>query len=319
VSARLALAGIATVAAVAIARPAAAQGAGAVTVGLYAPTAPFAGTGDRVSFVNAVADHLAGAAGGRKVSGKVFSSAGAFAGAIKKGEIQFAVVDAPYAAALGLPYKVLGAAVRSGSTSGPWVVVAPGGVARLGDLRGKKIVVPTVGAKEAAFVTNTLLEGEVDATFFGQILEAADARSAITMVSGGKADAALVPGGVDVPGGLTAVAQLHTVGWPMFVALPGAPDDLSKAFGGAIGKFSASGAFTGFIAADASLYRGLAGSFSRDNKRGPMAVPPPARLTVRELLEGRTFTTSSSNVLDLVEAPRPVPRPAAGGARTGGR
>src|SRR5262249_24667593 len=133
-----------------------------------------------------------------------------------------------------------------------------------------------------------------------------------------KADAALVPGGVEVPGGLGTVAQLHAVGWPMFVAMPGAPDDLVKAFGGAIGKFSSSGAFSGFITADASMYRALAGSFGRDVKRGPMAVPPPARLTVRELLEGRTFTAPSSNVLDLVEPPRAM-APPRGRASAGSR
>jgi len=274
-----------------------------ITIGLFAPTAPMGGTGDRVSFVNGLADHLAGASGGKKVTGKVFSSAGAFAAAVKKGEIQFAVVDAPYAAAVGLPYKILGSATHGGSATSAWLMVARPGVARLADLKGRKIVTPTIGAKEQAFVTNALLDGEVDPTFFGGILEATDARSAVAMVSAGKADAALVPSGVD-SGGLSTVMTLRAVGLPMFVALPGAPDDLTRAFGSAIGTFSGGGAITGFTAGDAGKYRALAGSFGRDTKRGPMAVPPPARLTVREILEGRTFTLPPTNVLDLVVAPK---------------
>jgi hypothetical protein len=97
----------------------------------------------------------------------------------------------------------------------------------------------------------------------------------------------------------------------MFVSLPGASDELVRAFSGSIASFSSSGAFTGFTAGDAGKYRALAGSFGRDLKRGPMAVPPPARLTVREILEGRSFTLPSSNVLDLVVAPTVTARPAA--------
>ena len=36
-----------------------------------------------------------------------------------------------------------------------------------------------------------------------------------------------------------------------------------------------------------------------------MAVPPPARLTVRDLLEGRSFAIPLSDVLNLVAAPPP--------------
>lgn len=280
-----------------------AAAADTITIGLYAPTAPFDGTGDRVSFVNALADHLGAEAGGDRVTGKVYSSATAFASAIKKREIQFAVIDAPYAAALGLPYKILAAATRDGSATVAWQLVGGAGVDSLADLRGKKVVVPTTGAKENAFVTNVLLDGEVDAGYFGKILEAVDARSALTMVSVGKADAAFVPAAADVPSGLSRVLTLGQVGWPMFVALPGADDARAKAFATRIKTYGGGTTFAGFTGADAGRYRSLASSFGRATKRGPMAVPPPARLTVRDILDGRTFTIPLSNVLELVEAP----------------
>ena len=117
-----------------------------VTIGLYTPTAPFEGSGDRVSFVNAIADHLASVAG-EKVTGKVYGSASAFAAAVKKGEIQFAVVDAPYAAANGLPYNVLAAATRSGSAHAHWHLVAKSSIGTIRDLRGAKVATPPVGAR----------------------------------------------------------------------------------------------------------------------------------------------------------------------------
>jgi len=286
----------------ALAHPAAADDT--ITVGLFAPTAPFSGTGDRVSFVNGLADHLSSVANGKKVTGKVYSSAGAFSSAVKKGDIQFAVVDAPYAAALGLPYKILASAVRDGSSTVSWILVGGSGVSKLSDLKGKKVVVPSIGAKENAFVTNSLLDGEVDAGYFDKILEANDPGSALTMVSVGKADAAFVPSGVDIPGGLTKIMSLGSVGWPMFVSLPGNDDALVKAFASRAKSYSASGAFSGFAGADAGKYKSLAGSFGRGSKKGPMAVPPPARLTVRDILEGRSFSIPISNVLLLIEAPR---------------
>jgi hypothetical protein len=274
-----------------------------ITVGLFAPTAPFEGTGDRVGFVNGLAEHLAGAVD-KKVTGKVFSSASAFSSAVKKGEIQFAVVDAPYAAAIGLPYKILGSATRGGSSTGQWQLVGTSGISKLADLEGKKVVVPSIGAKEAAFVTNSLLDGEVESSYFSKILEAADPKSALTMVSVGKADAAFVPAGVDVPAGLSVVMTLGSVGWPMFVSLPSADDATVKLFASSAKSYSASGAFSGFAGADAGHYKSLAGSFGRSTKKGPMAVPPAARLTVRDILEGRAFSIPMSNVLDLVEAPK---------------
>jgi len=278
-----------------------------ITIGLYAPTAPFEGTGDRVSFVNALAAHLARDANGAKVTGKVYSSAGSFAAAAKKGEIQFAVVDAPYAAALGLPWKMLGSAEREGGSTAAWQVVAGSGIGKLSQLRGKKVVVPSIGAKESAFVTNVLLDGEVDGAYFGKIIEAADARSAVTMVSVGKADAAFVPAGIDLPAGVRTVLTLGQVGWPMFVALPTADEARTRAFAARVKSFHGTGAFSGFGSADAGRYRGLAGSFGRGTKKGPMAVSAPARLTVRDILEGRAFSIPLSNVLELVEAPASSP------------
>lgn len=275
-----------------------------VTIGLYAPTAPFEGSGDRVSFINAVADHLA-AKTGVKVAGKVYGTASAFAAAARKGEIQFAVVDAPYAAAHGLPYDIIAAATRTGAATAGWQLIAKSSIGTIRDLRRAKVAIPTVGAKAQAFVSNALLGGEVDANYFGALIEAADARSAITMITVGKADAAFVPAGIEAPPGTKRVTTLTSVGWPMFVALQSADAKHVSAFATRIKTFSGAGAFSGFTDASAGNYRALASSFGKVAKRGPMALPPPARLSVRDLLAGRTFTVPLSSTLELVAAPPP--------------
>jgi hypothetical protein len=93
----------------------------------------------------------------------------------------------------------------------------------------------------------------------------------------------------------------------MFVALPGADAKLTTSFATRIKSFGGAGGFSGFT--DPVSYRTLAGSFSSNNKRGPMAVPPPARLNVRDLLVGRTFNVQLSDPLDVVVAPA-APAPA---------
>jgi hypothetical protein len=281
--------------------------AGDITIGLYAPTAPFEGSGDRVSFINGIAEHLTSVANGAKVTGKVYANAAAFAAAVKKGEIQYAVVDAPYAAANGLPYPVLATATRNNEAIAQWQLVAKTSIGSIKDLKGAKVAIPTVGAKQQAFVTNVLLGAEVDATYFGSIVDAADARSAMTMITVGKADAAFVSSGVEPPAGTKRLLGLTSVGWPMFVSLPGADAKLTAAFTSRIKSFGGAGGFSGFT--DAVSYRGLVGSFSSSNKRGPMAVPPPARLSVKDLIAGRTFKVEVSDPLDVVTAP-PAPQPA---------
>lgn len=281
--------------------------AGDITIGLYAPTAPFEGSGDRVSFINGVADHLSSVANGAKVTGKVYANASSFAAAIKKGEIQYAVVDAPYAAALGLPYSVLATATRNKDATAPWQLIVKSSITNVKDLKGAKVAIPAVGAKEQAFVTNVLLGGEVDATYFAGITEAADARSAMTMITVGKVDAAFVSAGVDPPSGTKRLLSLTSVGWPMLVALPGADAKLTPAFTTRIKSWGGAGGFSGFT--DAVNYRGLVGAFGSTNKRGPMALPPPARLGVKDLLAGRTFNVQLSDPLDVVVAPA-APAPA---------
>src|SRR5512134_576256 len=104
-----------------------------------------------------------------------------------------------------MPYDVLAAAVRGDSAMTPWRLVAGPGVRSLGDLRGKTIAMPGIGPRDAQFVANALLDGEVEPSFFGKIATAPDALSAVTMVSVGRAQAAFVPSAIELPSGVRTI------------------------------------------------------------------------------------------------------------------
>jgi hypothetical protein len=274
-----------------------------LSIGLYAPSAPFDGPEARLGFVTELAEHMQ-AKTGRAVVGRVFSRAADLTTAVKKGEIQFVVFDAPNAASLGVSYDVLGQAVRGNSTASPWELIAREGVRDLRELRGKSVVVPTVSGRESAFVFNAMLEGEVAVGYFGRITSAPDALSAAAAVSINRADVALVPAGLTLPAGTRRVLTLREVVWPMFAAAPGVDDATKRAFATALASFRSVGTFSRFEPGGGAEYSAFARSFLPAIRRGPMAVPPPARLEVKGVLAGRSFAIDETDVSGLVEAPR---------------
>lgn len=275
---------------------------GRITVGLYAPSAPFDSPSDRLQYVTRLADHLEPAAGGAEVIGRVFARASDFVAALKRGELQFAVVDGPYAAALGLPYRALAATTRDGAAESPWSLVAGAGVNGVSDLRGRTLAVARTGAREAAFVSNVLLEGEVDAGYFGALTLTPDSLSAVTLVKLGRADAALVPDGVAIADGVRMIGRTRPVSWPMFVALPGATEATITAFATRVSSFG-DGALPGMAAVTRTDYGALRAAFRRAPKRPVMPSPRPIRLSPRDLLPGRTFDIPPIDPIDMVSPP----------------
>ncbi len=264
-----------------------AQSRDTVTVGIYAPSAPFDGPVERLDFVSKLASHVASAAGASKGVGRAYSSATEFNAAVKRGDIQYAVIDGPYSAARGNPYKVLATAERGGATSATWQLVTSTSAKTVLDLRGKRISLPRIGSRNSAFLTNVLLGGELSESFFGAKVWSPDALSSLAAVKVGRADAAFVPSGIAVPSGMRRVFTTTRVSWPVFVALPSATDSRNAAVATAVASFSGGSVFSGFSKSGSDA-RSLARRFSRRNKRGPMAVPTP-RLGVRDLMTGRTF------------------------------
>jgi hypothetical protein len=284
----------------ALAAPAAAKER--VTVGVFAPCAPFDGPVARLDLAAKLATHLAPTVGASSGVGRAYGRVGDFAAAVKAGELDYAIVDAPYLAALGVPYKVIGAASRGGATAAAWELVTTANAKTVLDLKGKTLILPDIGARKEAFLTEVLLGGELPIEHFGQVTYAPDALSALGSLGHGRADAALVPVGLSLPAGATRVTLLGTVPWPVLVALPGTDAAEAEKVAGALAGFSGDTVVERLARGGGDAVRSLAGRFGHAVRRGPLAVPA-LRLAVDALVAGRTFTIVRPDPASLISAP----------------
>src|SRR5689334_10270656 len=77
-----------------------------LTVGLFAPSAPFPSTAARVELATRLGDHLGTALGGTG-AGRVYARSSDFAAAVASGDVKVALVDPGYLAATS-GYVVIG-------------------------------------------------------------------------------------------------------------------------------------------------------------------------------------------------------------------
>jgi ABC-type taurine transport system substrate-binding protein len=271
-----------------------------VTVGLFAPTAPFPSTSARVELATKLGEHV-GKALGASGTGKVFARGGDFATAVKKGEVSVALVDAAYLAVAGGNYTVIAAAVRGGDTTTSWQLVAR--TNKLAGLKGKRVLVPGIGGREPELVLNVLFGGEVPKDYFAKIETAPDTVSALAALGLGKADAAVVPAGVELPSGASVVLDLPKLSGPVLVTYGGIAAAQRQALAAAITSFKGDPTVTGFKVADADAVKQIARRFVVPAKRGPLAVPA-IRLLVGDLVEGRKLAIERTPATAFVVKPR---------------
>jgi hypothetical protein len=270
-----------------------------MTVGVFAPSAPFDGNPARVAFASRLAAHLASATGD-EVIGRVYARAADLAAALRRGEVQVAVVDAAYLAGRGDRGDVLAVAVTGGATTQAWQLVTRTAATRALDLRGRSLLVPTVGGREADLVGNALLGGELPPRFWSALTAAPDAASAVAAVGLGRADAAAVPAGVALPAGVRVVMALPRLPAPIVIGLGlGARRERVAA---ALLAYRGDGAITGFAAGDADVLPALAARLAPPVRRGPLIVPPLA-LPAGELVAGRHFTIERADVRSFAAPP----------------
>lgn len=264
-----------------------------VTVGLFAPTAPFPSTSARVDLASRLAEQL-GKSVSKTGSGKVFARGADFAAAVKKGEVNIAVVDAAYLAVAGGNYTILASAMRGGDSVHTWQLVARG-TDKLAGLKGKHVLVPAIGGRETELVLNVLLGGEVAKDYFAKIEPAPDTVSALAALGLGKADAAIVPKGTDLPSGVSAVLDLPALSGPVLVAYGNMSAADKQAIIAAALAFRGDATVSGFKAGDPDAVKSVARRFIVPAKRGPFALPA-MRLLVGDLVEGRTFSIERTPV-----------------------
>jgi hypothetical protein len=256
-----------------------------ITVGLFAPSAPFPSTVARVELAKRLGVEL-GAALGTPGSGRVYARAADFAAAVKRGEVTIALVDPAYLAGT-TGYTVLAISLHAGEPVRAWQVVARG-AARVSELEAKRVLVPSVGGRETDLVINVLLGGELGRGFFAKIEPAPDTAAALAALGLGKADAAVVPVTGELPPGTSAVVALGVLSNPVLVVYRPMTAIRRDAVIAAAAGFAGDATVSGFRAADAEVVRAVARRFSPPVKRSPFAVPA-ARFAVGELVDGRAF------------------------------
>jgi hypothetical protein len=276
-----------------------------VTVGVFAPSAPFPSTTARVDLASRLGDHLGKALGGTG-TGRVYARAGDFGAAVKSGEIKVALVDAAYLAGPGASaggYTVIaGAVLRGGGTTQGWQLISKSGKA-IGELKGKKLIVPTNGGRETDFVINVMLGGEVARDHFSKIEAAPDTASALAALGLGRADVAVVPVGVDLPAGASTVLAFPAIAGPVLVAYGNASATQRQTLAAAAAGFKGDGTVGGFRSSDSEGVRAIARRYGVAVKRGLLAVPA-VRLVVGDLVEGRSFSIERTPPTAFTLAPR---------------
>ncbi len=271
-----------------------------ITVGLFAPSAPFPTTAARVELASRLGEHL-GKAVGKTGTGRVYARASDFAAAVKRGEVTVALVDSAYLATTG-GYTVLAASVRGGDVTQPWQLIARG-AKKITDLRGKRVLVPAMGGQETSFVINVLLGG-IERDFF-KVEAAPDSASAVAAIALAKADAAIVPAGLELTGGATQVLALPALPTAVLVVYGTMAASQRAAIAEAAASFQGGGTITGFRSAEVEPIRDIARRFSPPVKRGPLVVPA-VRLVVGDLVEGRTFAIERTPVTTFAIGPVPL-------------
>ncbi len=274
-----------------------------ITVGLFAPSAPFEGTQARVDFAIRLAQRLGDSLGVRGI-GRVYGRASDFEAAVRKRDVQLAVVDASYLAATGGRHLVLAVGLRGSSSAAPWQIVSNTGARRVLDLRGRSVLVPALGGREDDFVRYAMFGGELRPGFFSRIDPAPDVLSAVTAVGLGKFDAAVVPTGIDLPAGVMPIAALPAVSWPVLVAYSGLSERERSRAAAAAASFPGGAVIAGFRIDDGTGLRRLARRLVARRKRGPMAIPD-IRIAAGELVEGRRLTIARVDVRRFAVTPPP--------------
>ena len=135
---------------------------------LYAPTAPLPSADARFGFVDKVARYLS--SNGVAVVPKVFARTGDLEAAIKHNQVDLAILDAFYAADRGPNYQVLAVATASGELYQRWGLYTHLANGSILDMTGKRLAwVSPSGTKEAQYINNVLLYGELKVTQFFQM------------------------------------------------------------------------------------------------------------------------------------------------------
>lgn len=280
-----------------------ARAAEKLTIAVFAPNGAFESGDARYSFASRLAQQI-GSASGLAAEPKAFAHAADFEAAVKRGQVDFAVVDSVYLAERGVPWPVLAIASAGGDTGARWALFAgePGSVL---DLKGKRIAFAATSARDAQFIDNALLEGELS-KHFGARQPAPDVSSAVAAVSLHKAECVFAP--ESLGRSLHKVFDAGKLPNPALVAVkPGlAPEVVDKVKRAALAH-GGGGAYDGWKAGGAEPYRSLGGRMAQRNRRPVMAEPQVVPLEEGDPVSAAVLDPALLDLKDQFQAPTGAP------------
>ena len=256
-----------------------------ITIAIFAPNAPFQSGTERFAFINRLAQQVTSVAG-VPATGKAFARASDLESAIRRHQIDFAVIDGVYLAERGVPYAVLATATSGGDTAPKWALFSSS-YNKIEELQGKKLSIASAGSRDVEFVSNALFDGElqVNKFFAGRPITAPDIASAVASVSFHKADAVFAP---ESQGrGLKKLFEVRErVPNAAFcqVASGLSSELVSKVRTAVLGHGAAGPGLDGWKASSAEPYRALAARMATRVRRPVMVEPDVVRLEEQDVL-----------------------------------
>jgi hypothetical protein len=274
--------GLAAIAALAVGtmtREGKSQPAGAtLTLGIYAPTVPFASSQARLQYVQSLAKAIESATGS-KVQASSFTSLGQ----LTSKKVDFAIIEGQCFAS-NSKGDLLAVAKVGGGTARSWALYSSQGP-NLNQLSGKRLAYVKTGCDDTGFIENAMLESEVSGSYFSGKVGKPDVSAAVAEVASRKgAEGVFAPSGQQK--GLTKVFDTGSVPNPAFVQLnTKLPKATVEKVQSVVRSFGGGGAISGWEAGSDSTYRQLRGRMGRRVKRGVMADPSPVRVDAKDVLE----------------------------------
>lgn len=245
-----------------------------VTLAFFTPQLGFASPLERSGWCAAVGRQLA-AAGGVEVEAKGFARAEDFRAYLGRRKLALAIVDAQLGLASG--WQPLLQAVGEDGQAAPPMALVSRQYRSIPELKGKTLILASVGGGERALVHGLVLAGEVAPNkFFGRVETAPDAASAAAAVSLGKADASLLYLAQARSRGLEAIHVTEGVPLPLLVDVSkDFPEELRQRLVAGIAGAPGGGGVSGWKPADGGLLAQLASRLHPEAARVPVPAATP--------------------------------------------
>jgi hypothetical protein len=247
-----------------------------LVIGIYAPSVEFGTAQARLAYAQGLAKAIE-----QNTGIKTEAQAYASVGALKKDNVDFAIIDGQCYAA-NLNWRLLANANIGGPTRA-WALFASGNET-MQSLKGKKLAFIQTGCNDAGFIDNAMLESEVESTFFGSRVGRADLTASVAEVASYKsAEAVFAP--IGAAKGLNKVIDSGAVPNPAFVQLDSKlSQNVADKVANAVIGYGGGGAISGWTKPSRDVYAAFAARLGKAVKQPILANPDPVRVDAKDVL-----------------------------------